>query len=141
MEAFELDLVEVRHYWPEAVGYLRRAVYGADPDGYLRNVQASVFAGLNTLWRIENKGKLQAYAVTHIYTTDGISRVAQIHLLTTESMDEVLELLDYFTAWATNRGVEWIEVIGRKGWERKLRPYGFNHEYTSLMKHVIERIH
>ena len=138
MKVEELNIVEVRQYWPEAEEQLRRAVRGMDPDRYMRNVQASVFSGVSTLWRI---GEDAAYVVTNMYTIDGLSTVAQIHLMTAEDMESILPLMDYFTIWAKKRGADWIEVIGRKGWERKLKPYGFNHEYTSLMKRIIEEIH
>lgn len=138
MEAKELDLLGVQRYWSEAESLLKRAVYGADPDGYVRNVRAALFAGINTLWRIEESGVLSGYVVTNFYTVDGLSKVAQIHLMTVESMKEVLSLLDYFEVWAKTQGAEWVEVIGRKGWERVLKPYGFNHEYTSLLKRITE---
>lgn len=141
IDAQELELLDVQRYWPEAEVHLRRAVSGADPDSYMKTVQANVFAGLNTLWRIEEEGKLQAYAVTRVYTVDGLNKVAQVHLMTARDMEEVLPLLDYFAVWAKKRGIDWLEVIGRKGWERKLKPYGFLHEYTSLMKRVTEEIH
>lgn len=141
MNVQELNMLEVRQHWPEAEVHLRRAVRGCDPESYMRTVQASVFAGINTLWRIEQDDKLLAYCVTNFYSTNGLHTIAQIHLLTTSDMEEVLPLLDYFNVWAKKSGANWIEVIGRKGWERKLKPYGFNHEYTSLMKRVIEEIH
>ena len=141
IEPRELNPIEVRHYWPEAELHLRRAVYGADPDGYLRNVQAACFAGINTLWRIEESNELLAYVVTNIYTVDGIMRVAQLHLMTATDIEELLPLLDYFEVWVQKHQVDWIEVIGRKGWERMLKPYGFKHEYTSLLKRVTKEIH
>ena len=141
MEARELNTYEVRQYWPEAELHLRQAVYGCDPDRYMRNVQAACFAGINTLWRVEEGSELAAYVVTNIYTVDGLNNVAQIHLMTAEDMTEVLPLIDYFTIWAKQRGAEWVEVIGRKGWERALKPYGFIHEYTSVMKRITEEIH
>lgn len=141
MNARELNQFEVRQYWPEAEDHLRSAVRGVDPVGYLRNVQAALFAGLNTLWRIEEDGDLSAYCVTNIYSTDGVGAIAQIHLFASDDMKKALPLLDYFTVWAKRRGVDYIEVIGRKGWERALKPYGFRHEYTSLFKRITEEIH
>lgn len=142
IDAKALDMMEVRQHWPEAESWLLRAVHGRDPERYMRNVQASLFAGISTLWRIEEEfGELSAYCVTNTYTVDGMNTIAQIHLMTAESIEDVLPLMDYFTVWAKKKGADWIEVIGRKGWERMLRPYGFTHEYTSLMKRVIEEIH
>ena len=141
MKANELNSTEVRTHWDEAEVWLRRAVRGADPDSYLRNVQATLFAGINTLWRIEEEEKTIAYCVTNMYTVDGLNKIAQLHLMTAESLEEVIPLLDYFEIWAKKKGADWIEVIGRKGWERRLKPYGFNHEYTSLIKRVATEIH
>ena len=141
MDARALDMIDVQHYWPEAETWLRRAVRGADPESYMKNVQATLFAGINTLWRIEDEGELTAYCVTNLYTVDGLNKIAQLHMMTAENVEDILPLLDYFNVWAKSKGADWMEVIGRKGWERMLKPYGFNHEYTSLMKRVMTEIH
>ena len=141
IEPKELNMFEVRSHWPEAEVHLRRAVSGCDPDGYMKNVQAAVFAGINTLWRIEEDEELSAYVVTNLYTVDGLNTVAQIHLMTASDMEKILPLMDYFTVWAKKHNADWIEVIGREGWKRMLKPYGFKHEYTSLLKRVVEEIH
>lgn len=141
IKAIELAPQDAYSTWPAAELYLRRAVIGLDPEGYLRNIQAKVFAGINTLWQIEDNEQVEAYAVTGLYTMDGLKTIAQLHLMTADDMEKILPLLDQFHVWAIKHGASWLEIVGRKGWERKLRPYGYRHEYTSVMKRVNEELH
>jgi len=136
----ELTPLEAQIAWQEAEAYILRAADGDDPEVFVRSLQARVFAGLNTLWRLEEEGKLQGYAVTVVYTSDGVERVAQIYLASGESLEAFLAQTDAFLAWAIRHKIDHIEIQGRKGWEKILRPYGFTHNYTSLVRRVDERL-
>ncbi len=140
--AIELDQFEAQQVWAEAEMYLRKAVTDDDPDTYLRGVQARVFAGLVTLWKVvDEKERAVAWAISILYTVDGVSNIAQLSLGTAEDLNYFLEHDDEFVAWALQRNVEYIEVIGRKGWEKILKPLGFIHNHTSLMRHISEELH
>ena len=135
----EIMLAEIPSIWPEAREYLRDAVEDQDPDSFLRNVQAKIFAGLHTLWRIvDEAGELVGYVVTTIYTSDGVTKVAQIYMASGNDLDLLVQEMDHYIEWADARGVHLIEIIGRKGWEKILAPYGFKHNYTSLLRRVRE---
>jgi hypothetical protein len=133
----ELGLSEAMEAWPTAEQFLVEA-HDDDTDkaDAMRVLKSKVFSGLNTLWEITDDGRPVAYGVTIIYTPDGISKTAQVYLATSTEMDLLLDQVDQFESWAIQRGVNYLEVIGRKGWERKLKPHGFNHSYTSLVKRV-----
>ena len=135
----EITLAEIPSIWPEAREYLRDAVEDRDPDSFLRDVQAKIFAGLHTLWRIvDEAGELVGYVVTTIYTSDGVTKIAQIYMASGNDLDLLVQEMDHYVEWADERGVHLIEIIGRKGWEKILAPYGFKHNYTSLMRRVRE---
>jgi hypothetical protein len=140
--AREIDQTEAPLLWREAEGFLSAAVIDSDPTNYLRNVQARIFSGLNTLWKLEDEdGKAVAYVVTVIYSPDGLHRTVQLYLATSESLQHLLVQMDQFIAWALKNKVDYIEVVGRKGWEKALRPYGFSHNHTSLIKRINEELH
>lgn len=138
----EISTVEAQRIWPDAEEYLVHAVDDIDKEEFLRNLKAKVFAGMNTLWMIEDEdGQPLAYAVTVIFTPDGITKSIQIYMATGEDLDMFTSQIDQFTVWCIKRGVDFIEVVGRKGWEKVLRPLGFSHNYTSLLKRISEELH
>lgn len=140
--AIELSQFDAQEVWPEAEEYLRKAVTDDDPDETLRCVQARIFAGLSTLWKVEDEqGNAVAYAVSVLYTVSGNINYAQLSLATAKDLNYFISHEDEFIVWAIKRNVHYIEVIGRKGWERVLKPHGFTHNHTSLLKRIGAEIH
>ena len=39
-------------------------------------------------------------------------------------------------AWAHRRGCKYVEVVGRKGWERRLAQFGYSHLQCTLIKEL-----
>ncbi len=138
----QLSQVEAMQEWPEAEDFLRHAVIDDYPERYIRNVQAFIFSGMHHLWKlVDEENKTVAYAVINVYTNDGITNVAQMYLATSKGLEEVLSHMDEFIAWTIKSKIDYIEIIGRKGWEKVLRPYGFTHNHTSLIKRVTQELH
>ena len=139
LQSREISLAEIPNVWPEAQKYLKAAVEDRDPDSFLRSVQAKIFAGLHTLWRVvDDAGELVGYVVTTIYTPDGVTKIAQIYMASANDLSLLTRQMPHYLEWADKRGVHLIEIIGRKGWEKILAPYGFKHNYTSLLRRVRE---
>lgn len=137
IELREMAVPEAMEAWPVAETFLIHAISdGVDKEDAMRLLKSKIFAGANSLWEIKENGQPVAYAVTIIYTPDGVVNTAQVYLATSWDKQILLEQLDQFEAWAIQRGVQYLEVVGRKGWERQLKPYGFQHSYTSLVKRV-----
>ena len=138
----EVSTIEAQRIWGAAEEYLIHAVTDMDKEEFLRNIKAKIFAGMNTLWVLEDENEVPvAYAVTVIFTPDGISKTVQIYMATAQSLAMFTEQLDQFTVWCIKREIDFIEVVGRKGWEKVLRPLGFRHNYTSLLKRISEELH
>jgi len=139
----EASIIEAQMLWPEAEVHLREAVSEReeDPESFLRHLKARVFAGLHTLWILEDEGESVAYAVTVLYSPDGITNIAQIYMAQGRDLDLFLSQMDQFIAWTLRHEAHYIEVIGRKGWEKVLKPYGFTHNYTSLLRRINEELH
>lgn len=139
----EMTTQEAIHLWPVAEECLRAAVSQTEenPDAYMRQLQAKIFSGIHTLWAIEDNGEPAAYAVTALYTGDGIINIAQIYLAQGKALELFLQQWNQFVAWALRHDAHCVEVIGRKGWEKVLKPYGFKHNYTSLLRQITEELH
>ncbi len=138
----ELTQVEAVQSWREAEDFLCHAVTDDDPDNYILNVKAFIFAGMHRLWKLtDEQGEAVAYAVVNVYTNDGLHNVAQMYLATSKGLAQMLDHWDEFLVWAIKMHVDYIEIIGRKGWEKVLRPFGFTHNHTSLIRRVHRELH
>lgn len=138
----EISTVEAQRIWPAAEEYLIHAVDDMDKENFLRMIKAKVFAGMNTLWVLEDENEEPiAYAITVIFTPDGISKSIQIYMATGRDLEIFTSQLDQFTVWCIKHEIDFIEVVGRKGWEKILKPLGFSHNYTSLLKRISEELH
>lgn len=136
----QLTPLEAQFFWPEAEPFLRPAVHHTDPEAYLQLIHSRIVGAVNQLWRIsDEEGISKGYAVTELYTA-GHQVIAQIHM-GAGKLEDFLEQLDSFEYWAREQGAQTIQIIGRKGWEKIMKPFGFNHDYTSLTKRVNLEFH
>lgn len=137
-----LDPIQAQVEWPNAAPALRRAVLHGEPDLELRTLRIRVANGLTQLWKVvDEKGKVSAWATTYLYSSNQNQQTAQITMAAADNAEDFLEMLAPFEEWAKLQGVEVIEVIGREGWKKLLRPHGFSHNYTSFTKEVYKELH
>lgn len=138
----EVPCEQVPLVWDEAESNLRTAALVNNADDYMRTLKARVFSGMNQLWVVQDENEVNlAFAVSVIYTNDGIVNTAQVYMGTAEDKDVLLAQLDQFESWAVRRDVSRLEITGRKGWEKLLAPHGFKFNYTSLIKEVQRGLH
>lgn len=87
-------------------------------------------------WAVADPKKLEMMVLTQI--ADGALQV--ILAWGDKILDAALPLLDAgFDEFARNLDLERIEIVGRKGWERKLKPLGFKFERVILSRPVVEK--
>jgi hypothetical protein len=141
VELVEFTPAEAMLVWHEAEAYLSEAIDSNDKPAFLRGIHSKVATGVNSLWAFHENEEVLGYAITIIYTPDGLTRTAQIYLASVIDKSNLLSQLDQFEVWAMRQDVDYIEVVGRRGWERMLKPYGFIHNYTSLTKRVTQELH
>lgn len=137
-----IEEIAVYEAWPEAEEYLRKAIDSEDNDKYVTQLKARIFGNMSQLWQVKDPDTgAKAYAVTSLNTNDGLVITAQIYIAAADDLESFVEHMDQFMSWALRHNASFIEIIGRKGWEKVLRPHGFTHNYTSLLKRITEELH
>jgi hypothetical protein len=97
-----------------------------------------VMTGAAKLWIVTDDGKLIMAFTTEEETVDATG----CHVLTLsqcggERLHEVLEAcMPQLEAWAKARGAELLEMPGRAGWARMMKPYGFAPAVQILAKRI-----
>ena len=73
--------------------------------------------------------------VTEILTSPNGDTLAVV-LIAGREMDKWMKLYPRLVSYAEAKGCRWIEVHGRKGWERMLRDRGFEFSHVVLRKEL-----
>ena len=66
--------------------------------------------------------------------------IVQVYLIALSDASNLEQYLAEFETYAHEIGATHMEVTGRAGWERKLKRYGFTHNYTSVIKQLHQRL-
>lgn len=109
--------------WLEAaLAAHRRPLYTlADVEGLVERDEARLWLGKRSciLTQVHDYGTGER--VLHVWLAGG-------------DMDEIKTAIAPIEEWAVAAGCTQVSIDGRKGWERALAPFGFEHETTSLRK-------
>lgn len=142
MKLNQIKQEQVYYMWDLAEDAIANALEESVREQQLAGIKGRVFAGMSQLWNLEAEGgKYVAWATTTLYTGDGISSILQLNTANAEDLQKILPFLDQIELYARELGARYIEIVGREGWKRVLRPYGFQHNYTSVIKPVTKEVH
>jgi hypothetical protein len=123
-----MSQVEFEHYWPGLQTEL-----AAEPElwaGFFTPEQIfdNVLAGYIQCWAVADDGVIQLVFFTQRYRTPAGTQILQVFWLRGQKLQEFLPLLNGVLDQAAR---EWecsrLEIIGRKGFERLLRPLNAQH--------------
>ena len=140
--AFGLVLPEhLETMWPKMAPWVIQAMgEGVSPED-AQKVKEDIARGTSQLWGVfsEEEGIL-AVAVTETAVICG-RRTLIIRHMGGKEMDRWLSALSPMERWAMSNEFEYVEVWGRPGWIRVLRPHGYRHSFHVLSKAVDKEIH
>jgi hypothetical protein len=60
----------------------------------------------------------------------------RIVLISGEDMKPALPLIEAINDWGKEQGATYLEVIGRPGWEKLMKPYGFIKHSVCLFRRI-----
>lgn len=126
---------EAGHHWHRAQPFVERALQAVPCGLASRDVRDALNRGDMQLWSVED-GDTKAMLVTQIVPHPE-HRVCQVYLGAGDDMDSWLpDFVSRLEQWARNMGCQWIDVAGRKGWERIGQSFGFRHAYSVVRKEI-----
>ena len=112
---------------------LQRAVDDADGRWTSEQLLADVESGRVLVWMVPHGTK-----IVGVFTTRVVESAVRWCLVEDCAGDDlaswILEALRALETWAREIGAAQIVLEGRRGWERVLRPYGFNPTRTVCVK-------
>lgn len=130
--------------WVHAMPWIQKAMEGInDWHQEMYHVQAQLREGYSTLWCIQDPQQRNVpvcFVITFIIEAGGF-RTLVIRWMAGVGMDQWLKDIDLIEGWAQAQGCHKIEVWGRPGWVRVLRPFGYSPEYVVVSKVLPRGVH
>ena len=130
----------VNHCWDDASGFLERAAEESSGRYSVSSIRQEIDNGRQQLWILfEGEDKMIA-ALTTMVVSYPLKRVLSVAFCGSNDESNWYRnreiIIDSFRRWAVDRGCNGVEVVGRAGWERVLRPLGFSKTFTTLEARV-----
>ena len=90
--------------------------------------------GSGTLWVATNiADEINAVAIAMIMQ-QGARRICRMRGVSGENMPSWVSHISDVEQWAKSNGCDGMEIVGGRGWERVLKPYGYSLTHVVLEK-------
>ena len=130
MSDLDKENVRFQKEWDERVQYIEAALAKSGNTYKVDDVFELVCAGLAHFEPLEDGAAIFLY---HQYPQ---RKMLRIWLAGGVLPDHLEQVLDAAQKHADRLRCDGIELEGRKGWERVLKPYGFDHKQAVLIKEL-----
>ncbi len=130
---------DVLHYWNEIEPFVQMAIEHSNGElnmeGIIKRIEKKEIA-VGTIFDDDIR-KLIAVVTFEMTTFDSGMKILTIQCAGGERLEEWFEQIDVLAnSMARHHDCDKIYIVGRKGWERKLRDIGYGHAHTVLTKEV-----
>ena len=123
---------DISGLWPVIEPYIDRALKFTFGEYKSNDVKDKAMDGHVIFFVVSKDGLIQSVISAEMVETP---HKKYMNIVTTAGInfDEWIDdTVDTIIAVAKEQGAEDITMIGRKGWLRKMKKYGFKHKYTAL---------
>lgn len=118
--------------WPLIKPFIENAVEYADNKFSVSSVFNDIRSGYYKLWVVYNESHVTGCFVSELLQYPCSRRMA-IPFLSCDDFDvDMLPHFEAFKQYAKDNGATSIEIFGRTGWERRLKPMGFEKTHTVM---------
>lgn len=133
-EASRLRNEEITYYWPWMEKELDRVPHIWCGHWTKESLYELTLNERFQLWGFGPKDEIRIFVFTQIIHFPA-NRILQAFLCFGNSLEEALPIIEAtFERFAMETQCKLFELVGRKGWEKKLK--GFRHDYTVLSKNI-----
>lgn len=129
-----IDVRDVDFYWPFIVGFIERALEHTDNEISLEDIYADIANQERQLWIIKQNNQYIATVITRIYSYKGGLKVGEVSIAGGSDHNEWDHFTDVVGVWFKEKGCDFIDIIGRSGWQRLYKNRGFKTAYVQLRK-------
>jgi len=133
-QIFPVNPQDVCHYSKIALPFIKLAMEQSDQRVTLDSIMEDLANHERQLWIVKFDGQYIAAVVTMVYTNNKGEKVGEISLAGGSQHDLWDNFVAGVSAWFKAQGCVFIDIVGRKGWERLYKAQGFHVEQIQLRK-------
>lgn len=130
----------VDQHWLVLAPWVAKAVGTDNPWDDVEAIRQKATRGIAQVWMSEVNGELDMVLVTEGMMLEGIPTLV-LRWMTALRFEDCAQDFGLLENWAFKAGYQRLQVWGRKGWEKKLRPLGFAHNFTVMDKFITRGLH
>jgi hypothetical protein len=135
--------MNIDNYWSLVAPWIAQAI-DDDPDTWvdLDVIHQQLNINGMQLWIGENPidNEMDVVAVTEAMKFGGRLTLV-IRWLSGKNVDNWVQDIGVIEYWAKDKGFADLQIWGRRGWERKLRPLGYKHVFTAIGRNLERGMH
>jgi len=132
MNVARINPVYLEKTWPEVKGFIEDALKHTIGEQSLEDIYNKISDERYTLFVILEETSIIGVCVVSLCNTR--VKILDLVLLSGKNFDDWSHYLSILEDEGKRLGVDYIAMTGRQGWERKLKPLGFNKQYTVMLK-------
>lgn len=127
----------LKQAWKDVEKYVARGIEYTDDKYSVADIKEAILGQNLILWVVYNdeEKRAQGCVLTEIYEYPQ-KRCLMIFLLAGDGFDRIVTLLPDLMEYGKGRGCVSLEFYGRPGWEKTLRPHGFEKIHTVMRLNI-----
>jgi hypothetical protein len=131
---------EVDAYWPKIVELMEQVPHTWD-HSTVESLQEAIAEGRMQIWGLASETRIEAVLFTQLVTYPA-KKVMQVVWACGSGLIEALPEIEVkMECFARMQGCDEVQIIGREGWERIFKPYGFRKSSVTLTRPVAKETH
>lgn len=121
--------------WPLIYPHVQKLIEHETEQGF---TPQAIFDGIQSgRWQLWVVGNADAIVLTTTYEQQAGHCIFSVNMAGGANVvGKVPEILEVLQSYARLNGCSGVEIVGRKGWEKLIRPYGYSHFYTAWFKRL-----
>ncbi len=126
---------ELLNFIPLVSHHIQAAMDTTLGERSLEEIVEKLLEGNMQMWVIGDEDDLQILGVllTQIKTLKNM-KLLNVYLCSGEALDDWTVHLETLEEWGRSEGCDFITAHGRRGWKKKLAPFGWKEKYITLYK-------
>lgn len=131
----------VDNVWHLVAPWIAQAIGQEDTWTDLSTIHERAKQGIARIWIGENlKHEIDVVLVSETWHMDG-RQILVLRWLAGKNMEEWLQDISVVEAFAAANGFHAVQIWGRPGWIKAMKPLGYKHEFAVVSKPLIRGLH
>lgn len=126
---------ELNLAWYDAARLIERV---PDRDKTLSEIYHGIRNKSFQLWAAWEHDGIKAVLITQTYRLNG-EQICSLFILAGDDMRRWFHYLPTIEEWALSKGCKAMQLVGRKGWGRVLKPHGYRVAGRDNYKYIIRK--